>query len=137
MTFDFGASRWLWLLTLLPVVWLAGRAGLPLRDRPWSSLARLLVLVFLIGALAQPELSIPATRTALVYLVDGSHSVSGRAMDAVAQAIETTNAAVRPDTGRILAFGGRVANVPDTTALRRLGTGQDPDRLALLAPDST
>ena len=137
MTFDVGAPQWLWLLALLPVVWLAGRAGLPLGARPWSSLARLLVLVFLIGALAQPELSIPATRTALVYLVDGSQSVSGRAMEAVAQAIETTNAAVRPDTWRILAFGGRVANVPDTTALRRLGTGQDADRLALLAPEST
>ena len=43
----------------------------------------------------------------MIYLVDGSQSVSARALEAVAQAIDTTNGSLRPDTWRILAFGGR------------------------------
>ena len=79
MTLEFGAPKALWLLSLLPVVWFAGRAGV--RPGTWSSIARLLLLSSLIAALAQPVLRRPATRTALVYLVDASHSVSTRALD--------------------------------------------------------
>jgi len=138
MTLEFGAPRVLWLLALLPLIWLAGNAGLRLRPRTWSTTGRLLLLVALVGALAQPTLSLPATRTAMVYLVDGSQSVSARALDAVAKAIETTNASLRPDTWRILAFGGRVSGVTNTAALRRLATGPGTDTLAgLIAPERT
>jgi uncharacterized membrane protein len=138
MTLEFAAPRALWLLTLLPLVWLAGHAGLRLRAHGWSSTARLLILLCLTGALAQPMLSLPATQTMLVYLVDASHSVSMRALETAAQAIDSTNASVRPDTWRILAFGGRAAAVADTAALRRLATGEGAEALeARITPAAT
>ncbi len=136
MTLEFGAPRAMWLLALLPVIWLAGNAGLRLRARHWSTAVRMFLLVSVVAALAQPVLSIPATKTTLIYLVDGSQSVSARALNAVAQAIETTNAALRPDTWRILAFGGHASSVADTTALRRLASAPAGDALVeRLAPD--
>src|SRR6476660_8148884 len=138
MTLEFEAPRMLWLLTLLPLVWFAANAGLRLGSRRWSTTVRLLLMLTLVAALAQPMVSLPATRTTVIYLVDGSQSVSARALDAVAQAIDTTNASLRPDTSRILMFGGRVSGVPDTTALRRLASGQGTDTLAgLIAPERT
>ena len=130
MTIEIAAPGFLWLLAIVPVVWLAGHVGLRLRPRGWPAAARLLLLLSLIAAMAQPVLSVPAARTTLIYLVDGSQSVSARALDAVARAIETTNGALHPDTWRILAFGGRVASVADTTALRKLATGPEADALA-------
>ncbi|MEO7271239.1 MAG: VWA domain-containing protein [Vicinamibacterales bacterium] len=138
MTVEFGAPRVLWLLALLPLVWLAGNAGLRLRSHTWSTAARLLLLLALIAGLAQPMWSRPATRTTMIYLVDGSQSVSARALEAVAQAIETTNASLRPDTWRILAFAGGVSSVTDPAALRRIATGPGTDTLAgLISPERT
>ena len=138
MTLEFGAPRILWLLTLLPLVWLAANARLRLGSRRWSTTVRLLLMLALVAALAQPMVSLPATRTTVIYLVDGSQSVSARALEAVAQAIDTTNASLRPDAWRILAFGGGVSRVPDTIALRRLAVGQDTDTLARrIAPERT
>ena len=98
MTFEFAAPRFLWLLTLVPLIWLAGNAGLRLPVATWSTTSRLLLLLALVAGLAQPMLSRPATRTTMIYLVDGSQSVSARALEAVAQAIDTTNGALRPDS---------------------------------------
>ena len=48
------------------------------------------------------------------------------------------NAGVRPDASRILAFGGRVAAIPDTAALRRLASGEGVDAIErLVSPDVT
>ena len=74
----------------------------------------------------------------LVYLVDASHSVSARALDTAAQAIERSNAGVQPDAWRILAFGGGVAAIADTAALRRLATAEGADPLErLILPQVT
>ena len=138
MAIEFGAPRVLWLLGLLPVLWLAGHMGVGRRWRAWYSVARLLLLGCLIGALAQPVLSLPASRTALVYLVDASQSVSARAFETAAQAIDAMNASVRPEASRILAFGGRTTPLADTAALRRLSTGQGADSIErLVSPDAT
>ena len=138
MTLEFGAPRVLWLLGLLPVLWLAGHVGVGRQWRAWYSAARVVLIICLLGALAQPVLSLPASRTAIVYLVDVSHSVSARALESAAQAIDAMNAGVRPETSRILAFGGRTTTLADTAALRRLSTGQGSDAIeGLVSPEAT
>ena len=138
MPIDFGAPRALWLLGLLPLVWWAGQIGVRLRPRPWPSIARALLLACLIGGLAQPTLSFRASRTARIYVVDASHSVSAQALDSVASAIEAMNLHAHPDASRILAFGGRVATIADTAALRRLATGDGQEAMSRsIVPDAT
>lgn len=138
MTLEFGTPGLLWLFALLPLVWLAGYVGVRARPRAWYSVARLLLLACLIAALAQPVLSVRASRIAVVYLVDASHSVSTRALDTAADAIDGMNAGLRPDVSRILVFGGRVAAVTDTSALRRLAAGETADSIErLVSPSAT
>jgi len=138
MAWEFGAPGMLWLIVFLPLVWWGGY----MRGRPsppaWSSVARLLVLACLIGALVQPVLSLRASRTSIVYLVDVSHSVSTRALEEVASAIDRMNADARPDAWRILAFGGQVVTLADSASLRRLAAGQKIDGIEeRTSPSST
>src|SRR5688572_15670478 len=123
MTLDFGSAAAFWLLALVPAVWVAGgfrRASLGARHSLWHAAVRAVVLVCLVGAIAQPSLSVRSSQSAIVYLVDASDSVSTRALESAADAIDELTAAVRPDEWRILVFGGRVAALADSNSLRRL-----------------
>jgi Ca-activated chloride channel family protein len=138
MTIDFGSPAWFWLFGLLPLVWLAGRAGASWRLGALHPIARSLLLICLVGALTEPVLSLPTSRTFIVYLVDASHSVSSGALETAAQAIDALNASARPDEWRILAFGGRTAAMADTGALRGLAASAAAGQVdRLVAPDAT
>ena len=139
MTLDYGSAAAWWLLAVVPVsCLLAWTARFPMRRRALYATVRSVVLVCLIGALAQPVLSRPTSRLAIIYLVDTSHSVSASARQVAAASIDEMNASLQPDTVRILAFGARAAAVADTSELRRLAAASadnDLDRLVL--PDAT
>jgi uncharacterized membrane protein len=139
MSVDLGVPAALWLLALLPVVWLiAWRGRSPLRRRAAPAVVRSAVVACLAGALAEPLLSRPASRVALIALVDASHSVSSGALAAAADTIDALAAEVRPDALRLLAFGGRTAPLPDVAALRDGATPAGRDALdTLVAADAT
>ena len=80
MGVEFGSPFWLGLLAGLPVVWLAGRVGHAARAcAAFTPACAAVCCSCLIGALAQPVLSWPASRIAVIYLVDASHSVATQA----------------------------------------------------------
>lgn len=113
----------LWLLLVVPLVWVAwrvGRTNFNARQRVLQAAVRSLLLTVLIVALARPVLSTNASRASIVYLVDVSHSIASRSITAAAARIDAMNAATRPDVVRILAFGAETSLLPDTAALRRL-----------------
>ena len=85
-------------------------------------------------ALAAPGVvRLPSSRSAIVYLVDVSHSVSGAPWIGRSPAIDAMNANVRPDELRILVFGRKVASVVDTVEVRRLAIGRGPRRVRSVA----
>jgi uncharacterized membrane protein len=138
MALDLGSTAALWLLLLVPLVWLVARTTGRPRHRALYVTVRSMVLVCLIGALAQPVLSLPASRVALIGLVDASHSVSSGAIEATATAIESIQASLRPDDLRILVFGARAAAIADTATLRRLsGASAREDLDRLVSPEAT
>lgn len=155
---NWTAPAALWLLALVPAIWLAplvARTTFNPRQRVLQAAARSLLLVALALAIARPVLSVNAPRQSIVYVVDVSHSISSRAIEDAARRIDEINGTLRPSYWRILIFGSTSATVPDTAALRRLApieastAGQPVDRsgsdleAALsaargqLAPDST
>jgi len=155
---NWTAPAALWLLALVPAIWLAplvARTTFNPRQRVLQAVARSLLLVALALAIARPVLSTNAPRQSVVYLVDVSHSISSRAIEDAARRIDEINAALHPSYWRIVVFGANSTTVPDTSALRRLApieastTGEAVDRsgsdleAALsaargqLAPDST
>jgi uncharacterized membrane protein len=139
MSIDLGVPAALWLLVLLPVVWLtAWRGRSPLRRRAAPAVVRSAVVACLAGALAEPVLSRPVSRVALIALVDASHSVSSGALAAAADTIDALAAEVRPDALRLLAFGGRTAPLPGVAALRNGATPAGRDALdTLVAAEAT
>src|SRR3954464_7663660 len=148
----------LWLLALVPLVWLAplvARTTFNRRQRALQAATRSLLLTALALAIARPVLSTSAPRQSIVYVVDVSHSIASRAIEETARTIDQMNATLRPAWSRILVFGATTATVSDTAALRRLAPidspseGQPVDRSGSdlenalnaargqLAPDST
>jgi uncharacterized membrane protein len=125
MSLSLAAPGALWWLAAVPLVWLAlryGRTNFNARQRVLQAVVRSLLIVLLATALARPVISLTASREAVVYVVDVSHSVSSAAIEAAAARIDLLNATLEPDHSRILAFASRVTAVPDTAALRRLGS---------------
>jgi uncharacterized membrane protein len=113
----------LWLLALVPLVWLAplvARTTFNPRQRVLQAAARSLLLTALALAIARPVLSTTSPRQSIVYVVDVSHSIASRAIEEAARTIDQMNATVRPAWSRILVFGSTTATVSDTTALRQL-----------------
>src|SRR3954447_14189567 len=113
----------LWLLALVPLVWLAplvARAAFNPRQRGLQAVARSLLLTALAFALARPVLSTNAPRQSIVYVVDVSHSIASRAIEDAAHSIDQITGPLRPAWSRIVVFGSTTATVPDTAALRRL-----------------
>jgi uncharacterized membrane protein len=125
MSLSLAAPQALWWLVVVPVVWLTlrySRTNFNTRQRLLQAAVRSLLIVLLAAALARPILSLTASREAVVYVVDVSHSVSTAAVEVAADRIDLLNATREPDHSRILAFGSRVTAVPDTSALRRLAS---------------
>src|SRR6476661_10460262 len=113
----------LWLLALVPLVWLAplvARTTFNPRQRGLQAAARSLLLTALVFALARPVLSTTAPRQSIVYVVDVSHSIASRAIEDAAHSIDQINGTLRPAWSRILVFGSTTATVSDTAALRQL-----------------
>jgi Ca-activated chloride channel homolog len=120
----------LWLLLALPLVWLAhavARTNFNSRQRWTQAALRSLLLAALALALARPVMSASSSRQSVVYAVDVSHSVSGRAIEEAAEKIDGLNRALRPAHSRIVAFGTTAGVVESTAALRTLAQ-VDPSR---------
>jgi uncharacterized membrane protein len=123
MSLTLAAPGALWLLALLPLVWLAlrfGRTNFNRRQRWLQAFVRSALLSVLALALSRPVLSVESTRQSVVHVVDVSHSIATRAIADAAAKIDALNAALRPESSRILVFGARPAIVADTAALRAL-----------------
>ena len=106
----------MWWLAVVPLLWLAlrfARTNFNSRQRALQAGVRSLLVILLAVALARPVISLTASRHAVVYVVDVSHSVSNAAVETAAARIELLNATLKPDHSRILAFASRV------TAVRR------------------
>ncbi len=120
---------WLWLLAVVPAIWLVGRfarTNFNPRQRAIQTLVRSAVLVLLALALAQPVVSLGSSRLSVVYVVDVSHSVSGESIRAAADRIDGLNREVRPAHSAIVVFGDDTAVIDGTDTLRRLGE-DDPE----------
>ena len=119
----------LWLLALVPLVWLAplvARTTFNPRQRVLQAAARSLLLMALALAIARPVLSTSSPRQSIVYVVDVSHSIASRAIEEAARTIDEMNGNLRPAWSRILVFGSTTATVSDTAALRRLAPIDGP-----------
>ncbi|NQW03429.1 MAG: VWA domain-containing protein [Acidobacteria bacterium] len=106
----------LWLLLLVPLVWLAGRfsrTNFNPAQHTLQGAVRSVVLIALAVALARPVLEVGSSRVSVVYLVDVSYSVSSRSVTEAAARITEINASLQPDHMSIVAFG-RHAQVVDT-----------------------
>lgn len=113
----------LWLLALVPLVWLAplvARTTFNPRQRALQAAARSLLLTALVLAIARPVLSTSSPRQSIVYVVDVSHSIASRAIEDAARVIDQMNGTLRPAWSRILVFGATTGTVADTASLRRL-----------------
>jgi len=113
----------LWLLALVPLIWLAplvARTTFNPRQRVLQAAARSLLLTALALAIARPVLSTSSPRQSIVYVVDVSHSIASRAIEEAARTIDQMNSSLRPAWSRILVFGSTTATVSDTAALRRM-----------------
>ena len=120
----------LWLLAALPAVWIAlpfGRGNFNRRQRLLQAAVRSVMLAALAVALARPVRSSASSRESIVYLVDVSHSIATRAIEAAARTIDEVNAARRPDHVAIVAFAANTVRLESTEALRQLAH-EDPSR---------
>lgn len=142
----------LWLLAVIPLVWVVlrfARTNFNPRQRALQTIVRSLLLVLLVLALARPVISAGSSRLSVVYLVDISHSVAAPEIAKAAGKIDELNAAIKPAHSRIVVFGANAATVESTAALRQMDTTPPPvDRLgtdlegalavarASLAPDA-
>jgi uncharacterized membrane protein/uncharacterized protein YegL len=128
MSLSWTSPAALWLLALVPLVWLAlrgGRTNFNSRQRVLQAVVRSLLLAALVFALARPVLSSGSTRLSIVYLVDVSHSIASQAIRDAADRIDLLAAELRPEHSRVLAFGEQVSVLQDTAALRELAS-KDP-----------
>ena len=129
MAMTWTAPEALWLLAVIPLVWIArrfGRINFEPRQQIVQAAVRSLLLTALVLALARPVISTGSSRLSVVYLVDASHSISSRAIGEAADRIDALTRDVRPDHTRIVAFGADVLVLEDSGALRRLAA-HDPD----------
>jgi uncharacterized membrane protein/uncharacterized protein YegL len=123
MSLTWTAPAALWLLLVVPLVWVArrwGRTNFNVRQQMLQAGVRSALLAALALALARPVISTGSSRMSVVYLVDLSHSISSRSVAEAATRIDALNAGARPAHSRILAFGADVIPVQSTAALRQL-----------------
>ncbi|MBI4511364.1 MAG: VWA domain-containing protein [Deltaproteobacteria bacterium] len=130
---EFVEPRWFYLLVLLPYLWLV--RGESLTDFSWpqqvlSVLARSLVVTGLLSALARPTVVSEENKTATVFLVDVSESISDAQLSA-AQAFldEAWTRKGKDDLVSLITLAKRpLVIVPDTSG--NGGTQDKPPRLA-------
>jgi uncharacterized membrane protein/uncharacterized protein YegL len=123
MSLTLTAPSALWLLLVIPLLWLArrwGRTNFNSRQQVLQAAVRSALLAALALALARPVISMGSSRLSVVYLVDLSHSISSKAIAETADAIDAFNNGVRPSHFRIVAFGADVIAIENTAALRQL-----------------
>lgn len=98
---DFDAPRYLLLLVLMPIIWLAGRrslAALGAWRRRTALFLRLAVASLIILALAEPNWLTLMHRLTVLFVVDASDSIKKEELD---QALKYVNAAAEQrDAGR-------------------------------------
>jgi Ca-activated chloride channel family protein len=131
MSLSWTAPSALWLLALLPLIWVAlrfSRTNFNPTQRVLQALVRSLLLAVLALALARPVMSLGSSRMSIVYLVDVSHSVGSGALTGAAARIEALETELRPDHSRIVAFGGGVSVLENAAALRELAKQDPSDR---------
>lgn len=124
----------LWLLALVPLVWVASkfsRTNFSKRQHLLQQLVRALVLSALAVALARPVMEIGSSNLSVVYLVDTSFSVSSQAVADAAARITALNGALDPDHSRIVAFARSAQVVVDEAALRQV-VEADPGQASAL-----
>ncbi len=122
MSLTFSAPAALWLLLVVPLIWVArrwGRTNFNPRQQMAQAAVRSLLLAALALALARPVISMGSSRQSVVYLVDLSHSISSRSVAEAADRIDALNAGARPAHSRIVAFGADVVSIENTAALRQ------------------
>src|SRR4029453_7272925 len=103
MVVTWTAPSALWLLLVVPLVWLAvvvGRNTFTPRQRWLQASARSLLLGVLAIALARPVVGTETDRQSIVYAVDVSYSVSSAASEAAAARIDDIDGTVRPSHSR-------------------------------------
>jgi Ca-activated chloride channel family protein len=123
MSLTWTSPAALWLLLALPLVWLAhvaGRTNFNTRQKAVQTAVRSLLLATLAVALARPVIATSSSRQSVVYIVDVSHSIAGRAIESAAARIDEWNGALRPAHSRIVVFGSTVSAVAGTADLRKL-----------------
>ncbi len=128
----------LWLLVLVPLVWVAARysrTNFNPRQHLLQTIVRTLVLAALAIALARPVFEVGSSRLSVVYLVDVSYSISSRSVTEAASRIAELNTALRPDHSRIVAFGRHARVVTDGAALSQLVSADVPTNQAGSAVD--
>lgn len=123
----------LWLLVVVPLVWLTrrfARTNFNPRQHLLQAGLRSALLVLMALALAQPVISLGSSRLSVVYLVDVSHSVSSSAIAAAADRIDDLERTVDPDHSAVVVFGASPAVVDDTAAVRRIADADPADAAA-------
>jgi len=113
----------LWLLTLVPLVWVASRfsrTNFSKRQHLLQLVVRSLVLAALALALSRPVMEVSSSNLSVVYLVDTSYSVSSQAVAEAAARITALNAGLSPDHSRIVAFARGAQVVENEAALRQV-----------------
>jgi Ca-activated chloride channel homolog len=128
----------LWLLALVPLVWLSGRfsrTNFNRRQNALQVIVRSAVLAALAIALARPVVEVGSSRVSVVYVVDVSYSVSSRSVTEAAAKIAELNNALRPDHSRIVAFGRHARVVADGNALAQLVAAQTDTEVDRSASD--
>ncbi len=113
----------LWLLALIPLVWVASqfsRTNFSKRQHLLQLVIRSLVLIALALALSRPVMEVGSSNLSVVYLVDTSYSISSQAVSDAADRITALNAGLNPDHSRIVAFARGAQVVENEAALRAL-----------------
>ena len=113
----------LWLLALVPLVWVASRfsrTNFSKRQHLLQLVVRSLVLAALALALSRPVMEVGSSNLSVVYLVDTSYSVSSQAVAEAATRITALNAGLSPDHSRIVAFARGAQVVENEAALRQV-----------------
>jgi uncharacterized membrane protein/uncharacterized protein YegL len=117
----------LWLLLLVPLVWVASRfsrTNFNPRQHLLQTIVRTVVLTVLAVALARPVMEVGSSRVSVVYVVDVSYSVSSQSVQEAATRIAELNASLKPDHSRIVAFARHAQVVADGNALTQLVTAE-------------
>lgn len=115
----------LWLLALVPLVWVASRfsrTNFNKRQHLLQLVVRSLVLGALAIALSRPVMEVGSSNLSVVYLVDTSYSISTQAVNDAAARITALNAGLNPDHSRIVAFARGAQVVENEAALKALVT---------------